>query len=567
MPTYDLLLKGGTIMDGQRTPRFTGDIAIVDGRIAQIGRVAESRASRVFDANDLIVCPGFVDLHTHYDAQVFWDPYCTISGWHGVTSVAIGNCGFGFAPCRPEDRRRSMLTMERNEAIRATTMEAGMPWDWETIPEYFDSLDRTPKGVNLLAYTGLNPVMAYVMGVEAAKSRPASPEERARICAILSEAMDAGSCGISAQLLGEDSPQMDYDGTPMITDVMSRDDLLTFAGVLAEKGRGFIQVIGASRRFTEQLCEASGRPVIWNTLVADTDQHGINHGVYKKVIEWLEEANARGNRVFAQAFTVRDSFQFTLEDWNLFDTDPAWRAITLGSVEERARKMRDPELRRAVRESYVADSFVTGAVLGSLENFTVAHVYSDENRPFEGLSVGEIGQKLDKHPIDAMLDVALADDLRTLFCTPPLEPNFEVMREVANSKFALPGISDGGAHMKFMTMGCYPTEFLTLLVRDNDIMDLEQAHWRLSAYPALAAGFVDRGTLRVGAPADIVAYDYDALALGPVERRYDFPAGDWRLSQKAEGYRLTVVNGEITFEDGECTGAAPGVLLRHGRTA
>lgn len=564
MPAYDLLIKGGTIIDGMRTPRFTGDIAIANGRIAQIGRVSESEASRVFDAKDLIVCPGFIDLHTHYDSQIFWDPYCTISGWHGVTSVAIGNCGFGFAPCRPEDRKRSMLSMERNEAIRATTMEAGMPWDWETIPEYLDSIDRTPKGVNVLAYTGLNPVMAYVMGVEAAKSRPATPEERAKICAILSEAMDAGSCGISAQLFGENSAQMDYDGTAMITDTMSHDDLLAFAGVLADKGRGLIQTAGAGAKLTEQLCEASGRPVLWNVLAPDTDQHGHNHGEYKRAIQWLEAANARGNRVFAQAFTVRDTFQFTFEDWNLFDNEPAWRAITLGSVEERMDKMRDPELRKAVRDAYVADTMSTGAVVGSLENFSVAHIYSAENREFEGLKIGEIAQQQEKHPVDVILDLSLADELRTLFSSPPLEPNFEALGEVANSRYALPGISDGGAHMKFMTMGCYPTEFLALLVRDNDIMDLEQAHWRLSAYPALAAGIHERGSLRVGAPADIVVYDYDALALGPVERMYDFPADDWRLTQKAEGYRLTVVNGGITFENGECTGATTGNLLRHG---
>ncbi len=223
MPLYDLLLKGGTIIDGQRTPRFTGDVAIANGRIAQIGSVSESDAGRVFDAKGLIIAPGFIDLHTHFDSQIFWDPYCTMSGWHGITSVVIGNCGFGFAPVAPEDRERAMLTLERNEAVRATTMAAGMPWDWETFPEYLDSVERTPKGVNVLSYMGLAPVMSSVMGKDA-KRRAATPEEKEKMAAILSEGMDAGACGFSAQILGEDSVQRDYDGTPMITDVMDPED-------------------------------------------------------------------------------------------------------------------------------------------------------------------------------------------------------------------------------------------------------------------------------------------------------------------------------------------------------
>jgi N-acyl-D-aspartate/D-glutamate deacylase len=199
MPQFDLLIKNGTILDGLRTPRFVNDVAIKDGKIARIGKTAESEAKRVIDATDKIVCPGFIDLHTHFDGQVFWDPWCTISGWHGVTSVAIGNCGFGFSPVKPEDRERAMLTMERNEAVKATTMAAGMPWDWETFPEYLDSLERTPKGVNMLSYVPLNPLMAYVMGVDAAKSRPANAEERARMCELLSEARTRSSVTTTAR--------------------------------------------------------------------------------------------------------------------------------------------------------------------------------------------------------------------------------------------------------------------------------------------------------------------------------------------------------------------------------
>ena len=564
MARYDLLLKGGVIIDGARTPRYCADVAIADGRIAAIGRVAEREAARVFDAGELIVAPGFVDLHTHYDSQVFWDPYCTLSGWHGVTSVTIGNCGFGFAPVKPEHRERAMLTMERNEAVRAKTMAAGMPWDWETYPEFFDSLERTPKGVNMLSYVALNPIMSYVMGQEAAKGRPATDAERAEMCRILGEALDAGGCGFSAQRLGANPIQRDYDGTPMITDTMSQEDLLAFAGVLREKGRGIIQLLGEEPEFTERLCEVSGRPVIWNAVVLTADQHGVTHGRYKDLLQWFEDANRRGNRVFGQAVTAQNNYEFSLDDWNLFDTISLWRNLTMGTPEERMRKMRDPDLRKALREGYRPGPL--GSLTNSIPELMIGECFSEETRDLEGLTVAEVARAQDKHVVDVMLDTALADELRTVFITPPQEIDMDAMRVLANSPFALPGISDGGAHMKFMTTGRYPTEFLTHLVRDNAIMDLEQAHWRLSGYPALAAGFTDRGVLRQGAPADLIVYDYDALKLLPTERLHDFPAGDWRLSQKADGYRLTVVNGEITFEDGECTGATPGVLLRHGRT-
>jgi len=567
MASYDVLISGGTVIDGLRTPRFTADVGIRDGRIAALGSLAGADAKRTIDARGSIVCPGFVDLHTHYDSQVFWDPYCTISGWHGVTSVVIGNCGFGFAPVKPADRMRSMLTMERNEAVRATTMAAGMPWDWESYPEFLDSLERTPKGVNLLSYVGLNPLMSYVMGLEAAKSRPANAAERAEMARLLGEALDAGGCGFSAQLLGPNTVQRDYDGTPMITDMMSHDDLVFFASVLREKGRGFMQVIGADPKLTERLCEASGRPVVWNALVLAADQHGHTYGQYRDVIRWIDEANARGHRVFAQALTCQNNYEFSLDEWNLFDSIPAWRAVTLGTPQERAAKMRDPAHRAALRASFDPNQTLVGATVTAIPELVVTEVGKRELEEYVGFSIAEISAKLGAHPVDAMLDLALADDLRTRFATPPQKIDMEAMREVVNSPFALPGVSDGGAHMKFLTLGRYPTEFLSLLVRDNGLMDLEQAHWRLSAYPAMAAGIRDRGFLREGAPADVLVYDLERLRILPAERVADFPAGDWRLSCKAEGYRAVLVNGEVTFEDGVCTGATPGRLLRHGQSA
>ncbi|MCY4392768.1 MAG: amidohydrolase family protein [Chloroflexi bacterium] len=564
MPEFDTVIKGGTVFDGQRTPRFNGDIGIKDGKVAAIGgKIHTSDAGKVIDASGLNVAPGFIDLHTHYDSQIFWDPYCSISGWHGVTSVAIGNCGFGFAPCKPEDQDRAMLTMSRNEAVPLESMQEGMPWDWETYPEFLDSLDRVPKGVNVLSYMPLNPLMMYVMGLEAAKGRPANDDEMAEMRRLMIEGLEAGGCGWSGQF-GDNDVQRDYDGTLMITNLMKEQDLVSFARVLREVGRGFIQCIGASRELTETLADESGRPVIYNVLAVAMDQHGVAMPQYKDTMQWLDDCNARGTRVFGQALTSENNFQFTFEEWNLFDTSPVWREMTLGTVPERAAKLADPERRAAARDEY-DDSERTGqGVVFSMDDLIIGEVHKPELEEYTGLTVAEAAEKRGVHVIDAMLDIALEDDMKALFVTSPRPYDMAAMSEMANSAFALPGVSDGGAHTKFITLGRYPTEFLALLVRDNEVMDLEQAHWRLSAYPALAAGFRDRGTIREGAPADIVIYDLENLEMGETEKAYDYPAGAWRLVRKPHGYRHIMVNGEETFVDGECTGATTGKLLRHG---
>ncbi len=232
MADIDIHIKGGTVVDGTRAPRYRADVWIRDGKVAQIGGRSPGFAKKTIDADGLIVAPGFIDLHTHYDAQIRWDPYCTISGWHGVTSLVLGNCGFGFAPCKPDFRERSMLTMTRTEAIPYSAMKAGMNWDWETIPEYMDSLDRAPKGVNCIQYMPTASLMTYVMGLEAAKSRVATEKERAEMARLLDEGMDAGLCGFSIQRLGKDSVQADFDGSPMVTDTMCDEDIFNLARVL-----------------------------------------------------------------------------------------------------------------------------------------------------------------------------------------------------------------------------------------------------------------------------------------------------------------------------------------------
>ena len=575
MAQFDLQLRGGTIVDGTRAERYVGDVFIKDGRIAQLGGEAVGSAKRVIDADGLIVAPGFVDLHTHYDAQIRWDPWCTISGWHGVTSVVLGNCGFGFAPVKPDFRERSMLTMTRTEAIPYPSMKEGMTWDWETIPEYLDSLERAPKGVNVIQYMPTASLMTYVMGLEAAKSRPATDDERKEMQRLLHEGMDAGLCGFSIQRLGPDSVQADFDGSPMVTDTMADADILALAEVLRERGEGFIQITQAEGgpikkdlAFLEKLAETANRPILHNVVIPSRR----DPEVHRRPLRWIERCRERGLPIYAQCGTGRAGFAFTLEHWNLYDASPAWRDVTTGTKEEKRQKMQDPALREAlVKEAEAADrrlQIIQAGVGGNPKHLVVQSVNGqDELEPYVGRSVGEIADAEGKSPIEAMLDLSLAGDLNVEFLGPDRGSNAEFMADMIGQPYSIPGVSDGGAHTKFFTGGAYTTDFLSWLVRDEEVVSLEEAHYRLSNLPAQAAGFRDRGVLHEGAAADVVVYDIDELAIDPPwigEVEHDLPGGEWRRVQRAIGYKAIIVNGEITFEEGVCTGATPGKLLRHG---
>src|SRR5215469_361510 len=356
MADFDIQIKGGTVVDGTRVPRYRADVWIKDGKIAQVGGRAPGFAKQVIDADGLLVAPGFVDLHTHYDAQIRWDPYCTISGWHGVTSVVLGNCGFGFVPVKPDFRDRSMLTMTRTEAIPYEAMKAGMRWDWETIPQYLDSLERAPKGVNCIQYLPTASLMTYVMGLEAAKTRPATDRERSEMARLLGDGMDAGLCGFSIQRLGPDSTQADFDGSPMVTDTMCDEDILNLARVLRSRDEGFIQITQATGHikedlaFVEALAATAQRPILFQAITASTR----NPDIHRKSLNWLHKARAKDLPIFGQAGTVRSGFAFTLEHWNLYDASPAWRAVTTGAPQEKIAKMKDPGLREAIKREHDA---------------------------------------------------------------------------------------------------------------------------------------------------------------------------------------------------------------------
>ena len=575
MANYDIIIKGGTVVDGTRVPRYISDIAIKDGIIAKIGGFVGSTAGKVLDAKGLIVAPGFIDLHTHYDAQIFWDPYCTLSGWHGVTSVALGNCGFGFAPSRVEDRDRCMLSLTRNEAIPYAAMKEGMTWDWVTFPEFMDTLERIPKGVNCLTYVPLTPLYAWVMGWDEAKKRRPTDAELQEMVRLVNEAMDAGACGWSAQVLGKTSVQRDYDGTPMITDLLSEKELLTFAKVLADRDEGFIELsyeetgeegrplAEQTRNFYERIAKVAKRPIIYQAVTPNA----VHPEQHRARLRWLQQCAERGIWIYGQGATYRGGFELTFEDWNLFDETPVWREVTLGTHDERKAKMEDPEMRRMLREEWDSGTRPISVIAGSVGSLIVEETARPEYEHYAGLTVQDIADREGKHVIDALLDLVVADDLGTEFIAAAQGRDVaQYTAEVLDSPHIVAGISDGGAHVKFRTAGNYSTDMLAWLVRDEKVMTLEDAHFKLSYLPAHCGGFKDRGVIREGAPADILVYDLDKLEILPSEIAEDLPGGDWRRIQKAKGYNWILVNGEVTFEDGEPTGALPGKLLRNGRS-
>jgi N-acyl-D-amino-acid deacylase len=580
MAEYDLLIKNGTIVDGTRMPAYRGDIGIRKGRIVAMGNLTES-TTRTIDATGLVVAPGFIDIHTHYDAALSggtkWDPYASLSGWHGVTTVAIGNCGFGFAPVKPEDRDRAMRRMERTESIPLSCMQHGMRWDWETFPQFLDSLDRGGLGVNAASLVPYSPLRAYVLGNEAARDPEykVTEEQLQQMKNILRDGLQAGGFGFSATW---SMANRDYDGGYLPTHVAPREEFLEMAKVMREFNRGAIEwTMGRAlqklgHEFLIELAQTSGRPVNWNAIIYDP----THPDSWKKELAWAEKAYKQAV-VLPVNICLPIEFEFTLQSIGLFDNLPAWNEATIGTLEERKAKLADPGRRPKLRADMDRARSVlppregegrTDGEAGQIQMFRwnetlIDDVHLEKNKHLKGRTIAEVAKELNKHPVDTLLDLAVEEDLKTEFNMQGLINNNEdAVAEIVKHPLTLVGASDGGAHTKFLTTGRYPTHFLAHWVRDKQIMTLEEAHWRLSTMIGWAIGIRDRGWLREGMPADIVVYDFDKLAVRPMETVHDLPDGDWRRVQKADGYRFIIVNGQITFEDNVCTNALPGKMLR-----
>jgi len=573
MSDYDILIRNGSVIDGTMIPRFKADVGIKDGKVAKIGGINGANADREINAEGNIVAPGYIDIHTHYDAQITWDPYCTISGWHGVTSVLLGNCGFGFAPIPPHMRERAQMMMTRNEAIEFETMKEGMEWDkygWETLPDWIEHLKRIPKGVNCQTLVPLNPVYAYVMGsVEEAKSRRPTREEKDQMFQIMHEAMDHGACGFSYQRCGVPSVQPDWDGTPMPTDVIPDYELIEFGEELAKRGEGFIEMFDSSpsdhdtvEDFMTSLAEASGRPIVRNILLAN-DEDPEPH---ERFLDWLDESHDKGLQVFGMGFTVRSPTLLTFEDWSLWDNAPAWHEVMNGPKEQRMAMMRDEDMRLRLRDEI--DRGIVGGLgtSGKADRLTMHGAAGhDRLKHYEDRKVTEIAETEGKHVSDVLLDISLESNFEAEFVGNAYNTSAATTKKVLDNPYVVPGISDGGAHCHFVVQGAYPTDLLEWMVREEGLISAEKAHYGLSRLPAHMCGLGDRGILREGAPADVVVYDPETIKRTPswdkMEKLYDQPAGGWRRSQKAEGLHYTMVNGQITFEGQDCTGAKPGEVL------
>ena len=558
MSEYDLVIRGGTIVDGTGIPRYKADVAVKDGRVARISGKISPGGAREIDAGGCIVAPGAIDLHTHYDAQLNWDPYASLSGWFGVTSLTIGQCGFGFAPTRPEDRDLNMRMMNRIEAIPLESMRLGIRWDWETYPEFLDSLDRQGLGLNIGSLFPFSCMRGYVLGMIPARERTSVTEaELSRMQQLFYEAMKAGALGFSLNKNMEDHPE---DGSSLPSHVASKEEFLGLAEVMAEFGVGHIGLslgVGLTseehkegRELCRRMMRASGRPVqlIDNQLEEDPT--------------WVEAAHEEGLPIFLQKSAHASGTQFTLAEFNMFDYMASWIQPLVGSPQERAAKLSDPARRDDMKRDVERwpNSRTEWSKVRVLE---VAH---QRNYPYEGLTINELAESTGKHPVDAFLDLALDEGLETQFEIPSNvnDEQLPFRVEQLKDRYSHISVSDGGAHTRFLTLSCWPVHWLSHWVRDREIMSLEEAHYKMSALPAWLADFKGRGTLRVGNWADIIVYNQEELGFvhdRPVFAN-DFPGGERRIIQKHTGLRYTIVNGTVTFEGNDCTGALPGKLLR-----
>ena len=552
MPEFDLVIRGGTIVDGTGVPRYTADLAIKDGKVAMISGKINAAGAKVIDAGGCIVAPGAIDLHTHYDAQLNWDPYASLSGWFGVTSLTIGQCGFGFAPTKPEDRDLNMRMMNRIEAIPLESMRQGMRWDWETFPQYLDSLDRQGLGVNVGSLLPFSPLRGYVLGMIPARERTSVTEtELNTMKQIAYDAMKAGAFGISADKNMEDRPE---DGSWLPSHVASPEEYLGLAEVMGQFGVGHIGwTIGISddraeqRAMLAQMVRVSGRPL--HVVLGDDEGY-----------QWLKEVREEGLPVIAQQGSVPTVAEFKLSEYNMFDYMPNWVQPLVGTPQERIAKLSEEGVRVGMKRDVVERPHPRT----DWTAMTVVQVAHERNYQYEGLSVAEIAQTQGKEPLDAFLDLALDEDLETEFGHPAAAQGDDARAEYINNPFVHISISDGGAHTRFLTNSIWPVYFLTHWVREKGLMTLEQAHYKISALPAWFANFKNRGTLRVGDWADVIVYNLEELGFLHDKPKFDtdFPGGERRLVQRPTGLRYTLVNGAVTFEGNDCTGSLPGKLLR-----
>ncbi|MFA5883207.1 MAG: amidohydrolase family protein [Acidimicrobiia bacterium] len=562
MAELDLLIRGGSVVDGTGAPARTADVAIRDGVVSEIARV-DAGADRVIDADGLLVTPGFVDIHTHYDAQLHWDPTASPASWHGVTTLLTGNCGFTLAPAKPEDLEWLLLMLSRVEGMSAEALAAGVTFTGGSLGDFLAGLeDRV--GVNVAANVGHCAVRRWVMGDDASE-RTATPDEITAMQELVRAAMRDGAVGFTSSQL---ELHVAHDGRGVPSNHADPDELVALASVLGEFGRGSIEFIprsfltgydDADRALVLAMARASGRPVHLNTLTA---MPHVPDG-WKRSLEFAETAAAAGIEIHPMFAANRQGAHFALGSTFLFDEMATFREALTSPSPRREELLRDPAVRDRMRAE-LADPRGRSIML-VWEVVKVEMVKRPEHEGLVGRTVRELADELGADPLDTFLDLSLADDLEMQFvlAAPPTKARHDAVATMMRSPVMMAGSSDGGAHLLSFCGADYPTRLLTEWV--PGVLTLEQAVARLSSIPARAVGLTDRGVLREGAPADVNVIDPTRLRSAEAPRLVrDFPADAARFVVDGEGFRATIVNGEVLHDGGTWTGARPGRILRGG---
>jgi N-acyl-D-amino-acid deacylase len=553
----DLLIKNGTVIDGTGAPGRRADVGVSDGRITVVGNTGES-ARRTIGAEGLVVAPGFIDPHTHYDAQICWDAGLTPSSWHGVTSVVMGNCGVGIAPCRPATREIAMRDLVNVEAIPFEVLQAGITWDWETFPQYMDAAAKRRSSLNLAFLAPLTPLRHYVMG-EASMERSADESETAQIRTLLGEALDAGAFGFSSTLLNQ---HLGYQGRPLACRNASREELKAYCNALRERGKGAIEIAMTKQlgvmdepelELLDFMLEESRRPI---TFIAMFDRDDISEAVRTSLAK-ARPMIARGAR--PQTSPLPLTREINMRNPFSFAAFPSWKRVFEDkSKEAQADVYRDAGFRNAFREDLKRP-----AAFGNWARITVHEIRSPKLKHLEGKTVAEIAAERGVDGVDALLDVTLEDQLDNEFTMQSFNTREDRMAEILKNKDMLLGLGDGGAHLDMLCDSGYPTYVLGRWVREKKVLALEEAVRRMTSDPADFFGIKDRGRLVAGLAADMTLFDPATVAsVGRPERRYDLPGGAKRMVMRSQGIEYTIVNGEVTWERGALTGALAGKVLR-----
>jgi N-acyl-D-aspartate/D-glutamate deacylase len=557
----DMMIAGGSVVDGTGAARRRVDVGVKDGRVVAIGNVPEP-ATRTIDATGLIVAPGFIDIHTHYDAQAFWDPALTPSPLHGVTTIVGGNCGCTIAPLAVSEADYLMRMLARVEGMPLESLAEGVPWDWQSFGEYLDRLDGT-LAVNAGFLVGHSALRRVVMG-EAAVGEEATPDQIEKMSTLLSESLAAGGLGFSSS---HAPTHNDGDGNPVPSRFATPDELVTLAGVAGDHPGTTLEFIPTVGPFAREhvdlmgdMSAAANRPLNWNVLVVAAGNDG-----YVDQLAASDRAAERGGRVLALTVPCVMQLHLNFRSGFLFDALPGWGPTMALPVDEKRAALADPRERARLREAAESDTGLFSRLL-RWDRLRVGQTFSPENDGLTGETIGEIAAERGQDPFDALCDIAIADDLRTDLLPPTGGDDVESWKrraDVWRDQRVVVGASDAGAHLDMLATFNYTTSLLAAS-REHDLVGLEEAVHLLTDVPARLYGVRERGRIVEGWHADLVVFDEDRVAPAPVETRYDLPAGAGRLFGEAEGIEHVLVNGTEIVRAGALTGDRPGTLLRSG---